>query len=812
MNIKRVLASGMAALMAGSTLAIGGLGQTTTPAAPAALEWTVADSADSWLAYASTDATGGATTLAGAAETEVLALAKGLDLAKTTFADAIAKVRDATTGTVLPGGGGVISKTTGGTTKSVNFGAGTSGGTLLSAGVSAFPTGVWTNSVIPQLWSGKISWNTEDYDAKEVYSAVDTRMRNDVSTDNINGTLTLEVESSDVYVAYRFDKALNITKKNSKGNKETESFETTDPIEITFLGKKFSIIAIAAGKMVILNGAIGKSVTDTSGISYTTAAGKKYTVYAIQGSDNSWAKVSVKDSTGAEVGQATINKGSSKDFDTLDITVEVTGVRATQDNKVSGADIVVGPKGKTKKTIDTSADVTSTGTSNDALFEGFTEWGLETSGTLANGQAEVNDELRLRFKPTSTKYVKTGQELKAPNNVALRVEGYNTANFATITIQKAEISPQNISDTTQTFGNLKGVEISSDVGSTVGGAAGNYYKKMGIFFNKTLGPSTILGTYPVFITYYDGENWKANGTRTTLSPVQTEAAFTASGYTDANAHGRDAISYLLNGTQAGVDANNGNFTYTYKLNYGGAAERTWFINTSVNVFNGSLQIAPIRQMVIGRAGATGDTTARYVLNISWRNKTEWRENQAPEFKLGADSASANDDDIKVGTEASTEQNIGKKSQSEIVDNSGLVVLSPSTYTASDKVVLKLPDKELQASVYTGASKGTGTPQYATTADALAQVKAGTLTKNLILVGGPCANEVVEYLAGTSATDGLPTCQEWIGGATPKYTKGLVGVWAVGTKKALVIAGTLKADTDAFATDFKMKGVTSVAPV
>lgn len=814
MNIKRVLASGIAALMAGSTLAVGGLGQnatnaTTTTAAATSLSWTVADSADSWLSFAATDASGGSVTLAGAAETEVLAVANGLDLAKTTFTDAVAKVRDVTTGAIKPAttaGGSQAGTAGGGTTKHVNFGAGTAGGTQLSAGVSAFPTGVWTQSVVPQLWQGKISLKGSDYDAKEIMSATAVRMRNDAATNNINGTSTMEVESGDVYFAYRFDKAINVSTANGKGLKETTDFEFTDPIEITFLGKKFSIIAIAAGKIVVLNGAIGKSVTDTVGVSYTTAAGKAYTVYAIQGSDNSWAKVSVKDSTGAEVAQATINKGSTKDFDAQDITVEVTAVRATQDNKISGADLVVGPKGKTKKTIDTTADVTSTGTSNDALFEGFPEWGLESSGTLATGQAEVNDELRLIYKPSSTQYLKIGQSLKAPNKIVFKNVGYNTKSFAKITFEPVVgVSALNLSDTAQSFGNLNGIQIASDVASSVGGSAGNYYSKMAILFNRTRGPTEAGNPdadHPVFIAYYDGSNWKTNGT------VQTVTS-----YVDGSAQGRDAMYFRFNGTVGPGDPLNGRANYTFRLNYGGAAERTWFVNTTIAPTNYSTLTH--LHMIVGRAAATGDTGIRYGINISWRNKTTWLDTAAPEWRLGPNTGSSDDDDLRITTEATAETtgtDVGKKTQDELVDNSGLIAATPSTYTASDKVVLKLPDKELQAAVYVGSEASAGTPAFATTADVVAQVKAGTLTKNLILVGGPCANEVVEYLAGTSATDGLPTCKEWMGGATPKYTKGLVGVWAVGTKKALVLAGTAKADTDAFANDFKLKGTTTVLPV
>ena len=831
MNIKRVLATGMAALMAGSTLAIGGLGQTnaTAPAAPAAaLTWTVADSADSWLSYAPTDASGGAVTLAGAAETEVLALASGLDLTKTTFGDAVAKLRNPTTGAVLPAtSGGTPTVATGGTTKQVNFGGGTSGGTQLTTGVNAFPSGSWTNSIVPQLNSGKFSWTGTDYDWKELFSATGVRMRNDVGTDNINGTSTLEVEQSDVLIAYQFDKAINVTTKNGKGNQETTSFETTDPIEITFLGKKFQIIGVANNKLIVMNGVIGKSITDTQGVDFTNSAGKKYTVFAVQGSDNTWAKVVIKDASGAQVDTATINKGSSNDFNALDISVEVTGVRATQDNKVSGVDLVVGPKGKTKKTIDTSADVTSTGTSNDALYDGFPDWGLQTSGgtnDFVNGNIPAGAQLQLVYKPSSTKYVKAGSELKGPNNMRLANQGFNTNTFAKITLETLDgVSIQNnTAGATNSFGNLRGVQIGSDVAGTVGSAKGLYYQKMAVLFNATSGPYDGDGggdaDYPVWVAYWDGSNWKGNGTPLVLG--------TGAGNNNLNSQGVDSVFVLMNGTTNGVTQNRTTgFNYTFTLNYGGGAERSWYVNTSVGSISnnsiGQLQGAldnpttPLR-MILGRAAATGDTTARYGLNISWQNKSSWgfASNQAPQFRLGPTAAKAEDADVFMSTEAASEvtgQAVGTKSQT-LVDNSGLQVENPASTTASDKVVILLPNKELQANLFVGASAATGTPMYATTADALTQVKAGTLTKNLILVGGPCANDVVEYLAGTVATDTLPTCKEWVGGATPKLTKGLVGVWAVGTKKALVIAGTGKADTDTFANDFKLKGVTNVAAV
>ena len=140
MNIKRVLAGGLAALMAGSTMTLGALAQNaTTPT------WTIADSADAWFAYNNNDASGATVVYAGAAETEVGAALLNLDLKTTTFVDAVAKIRDPTSGAIKPGAAtGATTAVVGELSRDTIALPTGSAGTALSAG---FPnSGVLTNT------------------------------------------------------------------------------------------------------------------------------------------------------------------------------------------------------------------------------------------------------------------------------------------------------------------------------------------------------------------------------------------------------------------------------------------------------------------------------------------------------------------------------------------------------------------------------------------------------------------------------------------------------------------------------------------
>ena len=74
-----------------------------------------------------------------------------------------------------------------------------------------------------------------------------------------------------------------------------------------------------------------------------------------------------------------------------------------------------------------------------------------------------------------------------------------------------------------------------------------------------------------------------------------------------------------------------------------------------------------------------------------------------------------------------------------------------------------------------------------------EVSTASLTSDLILVGGPCANSLVATLM---AADNV-TCASW------SFSKGVIKEYATAfgsAQKALVVAGTNAADTRSLAAD------------
>jgi hypothetical protein len=76
-----------------------------------------------------------------------------------------------------------------------------------------------------------------------------------------------------------------------------------------------------------------------------------------------------------------------------------------------------------------------------------------------------------------------------------------------------------------------------------------------------------------------------------------------------------------------------------------------------------------------------------------------------------------------------------------------------------------------------------------------EVDTDTLTSDLILVGGPCANTLVATLAADNTT-GIPTCEDWDMDSTG-IIKEVTNAFGSG-QKALVVAGTNAADTRSLA--------------
>jgi hypothetical protein len=122
---------------------------------------------------------------------------------------------------------------------------------------------------------------------------------------------------------------------------------------------------------------------------------------------------------------------------------------------------------------------------------------------------------------------------------------------------------------------------------------------------------------------------------------------------------------------------------------------------------------------------------------------------------------------------------------------GIIVRDPKNHLASDELILEIPGDQVKANVVV---KGTSTSvQSGSTSYVPTQINLDTKLNteisdpanyNLILVGGPCADPLVEQVAS------LPKCSEWALGPG----EALIKLVNNGGKVALLVAGTDAIDT------------------
>ena len=637
----------------------------------------------------------------------------------------------------------------------------------LNGALSAcFPaSGVLKTAHYSGLKDSTYSWRTDDYDYREQVDVGSVAMSHDLAVSNVNGTETMVVESGDIVYQWVAEETLTGTGSISDPN-------YTYPVNIELLGKSFSIVGTGSNSVKMLKGSIG-TATATSGVTYGD-----YTVYSDLGSNAAWARVQIKDADGNTVDTLIINQGDSKSSAATGLTVQVTQVRALQDGTVVGTDLVVGPTAEgVVKTYDQTADVTSTGAASDR-FPGETDWGIQvhTGDFATDGTISQGDIIEVVYKPSTTQYIKAGGKISLPNNYGdLGFEGWNTDKFATITIKPigGTISAYNKSNDAQAFGNLNGLEISSDVGGSIVNTANEGFNKAYILFNYTLDADRI----PVAIGFYDSSKakilvngtWTAAGRDGALSPQDSENSY---------------VSKIVNIT-AGTSIDN--VTYSFKLSYGNAGDQDFYMNVTI----GGPTL--IHTITVGKSGSQN-------INISYFNKTAPGTSTAPEFKLGATAASAESGEVAVVTHGST-RNAGKQSQ-EVVDDSGILVQPTATYGAADKVVFKIPFKDLKVKVYfgeLGAAVAGETITYdsypsipitSAVAKLDTEVTATEKAKNLITVGGPCVNRITAEAMGLT----YPACGA---ASTIPEDKALIkiidDVFTTG-KVVIVVAGWSASDT------------------
>jgi hypothetical protein len=650
---------------------------------------------------------------------------------------------------------------------------------LADAMSTAFPgSAILKTAHYSGLKDAKISWRGTDYDYREQVNIAGVTMSHDLAVSYVNGTETMVIESGDIKYQLVFEKLIEGTGSIADPN-------YTYPINIEMLGKPFAIVGTGSNQIKMLQGSIG-TATATSPVVYGD-----YSVYSDLGSNAAWARVIIKDADDNTVDTMTINSGDSKQSVATGLTVQITSVRALMDGTVVGSDVVVGPTSEgTTKAYDVTADVTSTGTASDR-FPGETEWGIQVaSGTFGTaGKVAINDIIEVIYKPSSTQYVKAGEKKALPNEYAdLVFEGWNTDKFATVTVGVlgGTISAYNVSDDTQAFGNLGGIEITSDVSGTIVSTSNNGFDKAYILFNYTLADTSVQ---PVMIGFYDSSKQK----------ILVDSDITAVGITETGEYRSKDVNI-----SNGVD----NLTYPFKLSYGNAGDQEFYLNVTIK---GNNLIDSIG------AGKTGNT-----INWEFMNNTAASASQAPTFRLGSSSATSEVTEANATTEG-TVRTAGKKTQ-EIVDDSGIILPGTESQGNSDKAVFKIPFKDLKAVVYFGKAEGTvlageevsydSYPSVPITS-AIARLDSELTTadkgKNLISVGGPAVNSVSAAAMGLDyptygAASGVPENKGKIIVVESPYTQGT-------GKMVVVVVGWESANTRAAASvlqlfDTKLDGITA----
>jgi len=685
--------------------------------------------------------------------------------------------------------------------------------TLLSAAFAA----TMRNFHYSGLKTTTFAWKGNTYDFHETAVLGNLYVSHDYTTTGINGTESLVVPSNTFKYQYVFDKALNITDlaTSAKNTGTISSPEYSNPVKVSLLGKDFLIVGIGSSQVKMLVGTTG-TATSTQSVDYVSG-NTTYKFYATQGaasggaSNTGWATLVVKDQNGNIVESLNVDNGNTADTKKTSpiLTVKMNSIRAlTIDGTVGGADIVIGPQGTgTERTYGTSCDISGTGTS-DTKFPGETEWCVQVSGFANSGAIAVGDALEVVYKPTSQKYIKStdaSPKLSLPNSYG--DIGFSSPAWYPNTFQTLTFTPISgragyywtsigTTNSTQAASNLNGIEIASDVaGSIVDPNTNTGYNKAYILFNYTT--STVAGiNHPVLIGFYDSVN-----SRIGVNVSGSDAGCPAGTY---------ACTYYERLNDTGTAGNNidkwFDFTFTISYSNGAAAadQQSLYVNVSFvepSAASGATALSFIRTLRLAK------TTIYDGVVLSYYNKTSsWTTSAAPEFILYT-SSSAEGKDVFVnstdtaGTFALRE--IGTSTQ-DAVSDSGAIVVSPNSNSASNIVQVKVPAQVLYARMYFGKLGGTGTTAgtynaYSAITNAVAkldsEVSATEKAKSLVSVGGPCANKVSADALNVSQS--FPDCVAGIA-TNSALIKVVDNVYTTG-KVVVVVAGYAAKDTRTAAT-------------
>jgi hypothetical protein len=612
-----------------------------------------------------------------------------------------------------------------------------SGSNQLSTGITggaAFPSScVLKNAHYSKLKDGTYSWNSNDYDYREQVDCSGISMRHDLGADKVNGTETMVVRDSDLKYEFVFEKAINLTSKQSLGT--IASKEYSYPIKIKLLGRDFVIVGIGTDRVAALQGSVG-TATATVPVVYGD-----YSVYATQGG-SSFVSVTIKDKAGTTVDTILLTgwaAGSSvsKDSSAAGLTITATSIAALQDGTVVGADLVVGPTGTTTHEYDGAADVSSTSATSKDTFSGETKWGIQyvPAAGYASGYIPTNSKIQVVYLPQSVtngdvEYVKAGSKVSLPNNYAdLGFIGFNTNIFEGVTVKamRSTVSAYNSSEN-QIGTSFYGISIETSGKNIIySNPQGNMFTKAYVLFNATKGGA--LDQMPVAVGFYDTTKGKV-----IVNDSFAGAAAGTAGTASGSVKGAEYAWKNMNFTQSDT------FNYSFKLNNG---EYDYWLN--IYIANSTAATYP--DIINVTAGSSAVLAATDNVRAMFLVDSAPSASAAMKLKLGSSQGSGEADEVLVYTEG-TLRNGGKVTQ-EVVSDSGLIVGSTASSTSNDALVLKVPAKNLAVKAYFGTLGATTTSGTVNAAEPVtfavakldSEVTSAEKAKNLVVVGDAAVNTV-----------------------------------------------------------------------
>ena len=603
---------------------------------------------------------------------------------------------------------------------------------------------------VASLFDGTIDFQGSSYDTSEelqIKDRTDPSVETSLTSadDDYKSDVYLEVKNRDtIKFNYKFDESINL-----------RASTTTDPLEIDFLGTPFKITSVAAA---------GNEITAYVGDEHYLAAGESVDVEV----DGETKTVTLTDvsSTSAVVdvdGESKIiNDGSTTTVNGVEITVD--SVFSRTERAESSANLIIG------------AQSSETYTDGEAFLGEDTDdpmwvWnleGLDQNGTAMNLSIE-NDFV---YNGLDSGAVAVGECVSLPNEyVEICFDSLSVSedDYATYTFEY-----ESSSDLTQA--GLAAVNSTSlpTIHISTAESEGLDLQALTTGANVVANVSSNVKAREVWLYTLPAADQMVNGSLTSSGQAKWLGIF----YKDTSTS-RVKFFGEIDTQVSGTDI--------FRVNYGNTKDT----NIVFEVGDGITQPGTAVNMsfalnVIGDQSA--DLTEGYDdLFMIWGLTAANGSIKSLGDTLSTEEAS----ELKWNNQtAGTRLNIGTKDEDHR-SAYGIIIQNPKSNGASDAVELSIPQDQVKANIVIQGTSTTVSSDDGTTYEAvevtpvtkLASEVGSASDYNLILVGGPCANSLVEDLFAY-------TCDGW------SFQEGEAVVKLVdnGDKVAMLVAGTTADDT------------------